>query len=55
MFAVYRANFNTVDRMNKVALGRSSLAAAIGTRVWWKRAMMGLASMGLANAYQAWA
>jgi hypothetical protein len=52
MFAVYRANFNTVDRMNKMALGRASVVSAVGTRTWWKRVLMALLSMSAANAYQ---
>lgn len=52
MFAVYRANFNTVDRMNKMSLGRASVVSAVGTRTWWKRVMMAILSMSAANAYQ---
>lgn len=51
MFAVYRANFNAIDRMNKISLGRASVVNAVGTRTWWKRVMMALLSMSAANAY----
>lgn len=53
MFAVYRTNFNTIDRMNKQALGVHSLTTAIGTRTWWKRVAMSLISLSSQNAYQA--
>jgi hypothetical protein len=51
VFAVYRANFNTVDRMNKISLGRRSVVQAVGTRTWWKRVFAAILSMSAANAY----
>jgi hypothetical protein len=51
MFAVYRANFNAVDRMNKMSLGRNSIVNAIGTKTWWKRCAIAALSMAVQNAY----
>ena len=53
MMAVYRANFNAVDRLNKEAFGRTSLCEAIGTKTWWKRVWFGLLAMSTQNAYHA--
>ena len=53
--AVYRSNFNAIDRLNKETFGRSSLCEAIGTKSWWKRVWMGLLAMLVTNAYHAYA
>jgi len=49
--AVYRSNFNAIDRLNKETFGRSSLCEAVGTKTWWKRVWMGLLAMSTTNAY----
>lgn len=54
MMAVYRGNFNAIDRLNKETFGRSSVCEAIGTRTWWKRFWFALLSMSVANAYHAY-
>lgn len=54
MMAVYRANFNAIDVLNKMSLGRQSVVTAVGTRTWWKRVMMALVSMSALNTYHAW-
>ena len=53
MMAVYRANFNAVDRLNKETFGRASLCEAIGTKSWWKKVWFGLLAMSTSNAYHA--
>ena len=52
--AVYRSNFNAIDRLNKETFGRSSLCEAVGTKSWWKRVWMGLLAMSVTNAYHAY-
>ena len=53
MMAVYRANFNAVDRLNKETFGHASLCEAIGTKSWWKKVWFGLLAMSTSNAYHA--
>lgn len=55
LMAVYRSNFNAIDRLNKETFGRSSLCEAIGTKTWWKRVFFGLLAMSTTNAYHAYA
>ena len=53
MMAVYCANFNAVDRLNKEAFGHTSLCEAIGTKIWWKRVWFGPLAMSMQNTYHA--
>ena len=54
MFELYRSNFNSIDVFNRLATGPLSMVHAIGTQVWWKRALFGFISMCEANAYLAY-
>ena len=51
MMAVYRANFNAMDRLNKETFGRASLCEAIKAKSWWKKVWFGLLVMPTSNAY----
>ena len=52
--ALYRTNFNTVDKWNKHALGPRTIGLAIRTVEWWKRVWMQLLAACVCNAWLAY-